>query len=62
VKQKSGTGFGDPEEMVTDEKQRRLQRAATAWLARHPEVAQLNMRFDVVAVSPDGLRRISDAF
>jgi putative endonuclease len=62
VKQKSGPGYGDPEEMVTGEKQRRLRRAAAAWLARHPESADLDMRFDVVAVSPEGLRRITNAF
>jgi len=62
VKQKSGPAFGEPEEMVTAEKQRRLRRAATAWLARNPGLSALDMRFDVVAVSPAGLRRISDAF
>jgi putative endonuclease len=62
VKQKSGPGFGDPAEMVTEEKQRRVRRAATAWLAARPELGDLDVRFDVVAVSPAGLDRISDAF
>ena len=62
VKQKSGPGFGDPEEMVTEEKQRRLRRAATAWLARNPRLEELEIRFDVIAVSPDRVRRIADAF
>ena len=62
VKQKSGTGFGDPAEMVTEEKQRRLRRAAAAWLATRPELGGLRVRFDVVAVSTAGLRRAADAF
>jgi putative endonuclease len=62
VKQKGGHGFGDPAEMVTAEKQRRIRRAASAWLGARPHLRGLALRFDVVAVSPSGLRRISDAF
>jgi putative endonuclease len=62
VKHKSGYRYGDPAEMVTEEKQRRLRRAAEAWLARRPELAGLRVRFDIVAVSPRGLRRIAGAF
>ena len=62
VKEKLDGTFGDPAEMVGDEKQRRLRRAARAWLAAHPDAAGLDIRFDVVAVSPTGLARIADAF
>jgi putative endonuclease len=62
VKQKAGEGLGDPAEMVDEEKQRRLRRAAETWLATRPELDVLDVRFDVVAVSPRGLRRITDAF
>ena len=62
VKQKSGYGYGDPAEMVTAEKQRRVRRAAAAWLGARPQLRGLDVRFDVVAVSPAGLRRITDAF
>ena len=62
VKQKAGTDFGDPAEMVTAEKQRRVRRAAAAWLAARPELAGLEVQFDVIAVSPAGVRRIADAF
>src|SRR5204863_7796740 len=41
VKAKSGQRYGDPFEMVTPEKQRRLRRAAEAWLAKHPELSRL---------------------
>lgn len=57
VKGKSGTGFGDPLEMVHPEKLRRLHRAAESWLARHPDCAGLEPRFEVVAVRPGGLER-----
>jgi putative endonuclease len=50
VKAKSGPRYGDPFEMVTPEKQRRLRRAAEAWLAKHPELSRLEARFDVVGV------------
>jgi putative endonuclease len=62
VKEKDGHGFGDPAEMVGAEKQRRIRRAAEAWLASRPELAGLPVRFDVVAVGPDGVRCIADAF
>ena len=62
VKAKHGEGFGDPAEMVGPEKQRRLRRAAEAWLARHPEHEGLEGRFDVIAVSGGRLRLIEDAF
>jgi putative endonuclease len=62
VKSKSGTGFGDPAEMVTPVKVRRLRRAAEAWLARHPECAACEVRFDVVAVRGRRLERIRAAF
>jgi putative endonuclease len=62
VKAKGGAGRGDPLEMVTVEKQRRLRRAAEAWLAAHPEAALLEARFDVVAVRQSGVERVANAF
>jgi putative endonuclease len=61
VKEKGGDGFGVPEEMVDGEKQRRLRRAGTAWLAAHPEVAGLTVTFDVIAVQGRRLRRLAAA-
>ena len=58
VKGKSGAGFGDPLEMVDEEKLRRLERAAEAWLARNPELGALDCRFEIVAVRPGGLERV----
>ena len=62
VKSKDGAGRGDPLEMVAPEKQRRVRRAAEAWLAVHPELARLEMSFDVIAVREGKLERVRDAF
>jgi putative endonuclease len=62
VKEKSGERFGDPLEMVDDEKQRRLRLAADAWLARHSETAGLQISFDVIAVRGGQLERVAEAF
>jgi putative endonuclease len=62
VKEKAGTRFGEPEDMVGTEKQRRLRRAASAWLASHPEAARLEVSFDVIALQSGRLRRVAEAF
>jgi putative endonuclease len=62
VKEKLGGGFGEPEEMVDEEKQRRVRRAAFAWLGAHPEAAGLQVSFDVIAVHEGRLRRLAEAF
>ncbi len=62
VKEKNGSRFGDPLEMVNAEKQRRLRRAAAAWLGGRPELAGLAVGFDVIAVRDGRVRRIPQAF
>jgi putative endonuclease len=62
VKSKSGTRFGDPLEMVTAEKVRRVRRAAVAWLATNPEHGGCDIRFDVVVERAGKLERIANAF
>jgi putative endonuclease len=62
VKAKAGPARGDPLEMVTAEKQRRLHRAAEAWLAAHPEAAGLEARFDVLAVRDGRVECLREAF
>src|SRR6266487_1289741 len=62
VKAKSGGRHGDPFEMVGPEKQRRIRRAAEAWLAANPELASLDVGFDIVAVREGRLERLADAF
>lgn len=62
VKSKVGEGYGDPAEMVTPEKVRRVRRAAEAWLAVHPELEDCEARFDVVVVRGRALECIREAF
>jgi putative endonuclease len=62
VKEKAGRRFGDPAEMVDLEKQRRIRRAAAAWLARHPEAGGLEISFDVILVWQGRLSRLAEAF
>jgi putative endonuclease len=62
VKGKSGTRYGDPLEMVTPEKVRRVRRAAATWLASHPEHRCCEVRFDVVTDRSGRLERIAKAF
>jgi putative endonuclease len=62
VKEKRGEGYGDPLEMVTAEKQRRVRRAAEAWLVQRPELERLALGFDVVAVRGGRVERVPDAF
>ena len=62
VKAKRGAGFGDPLEMVTAEKRRRIRRAAEIWLAARPALGDLEVSFEVVAVRPGGLERVRNAF
>jgi putative endonuclease len=58
VKEKSGASFGDPLEMVDDEKARRVQAAAAAWLGAHPELAGLDVALEAVGVSGRHVERV----
>jgi putative endonuclease len=58
VKAKGGERHGDPLEMVTPEKVRRLWLAAEAWLARRPDCAGLEVGFEAVGVRGRRLRRL----
>ena len=62
VKSKSGDGFGDPLDMVTGEKVERIRRAASAWLVRHPQLAGLELRFDVIAERAGRIEHVPGAF
>jgi putative endonuclease len=62
VKEKAGDRFGDPLEMVDEEKRRRLRHAAEAWLEQHPDAAGLRVSFDVIAVRDGRLERLAEAF
>ncbi len=53
VKGRHGTGFGVPAAAVTEEKQRRIHRAAEAYLQKHRPVRS-TCRFDVVSILDEG--------
>jgi putative endonuclease len=50
VKTKRGADYGSPWEAVGPEKVRRVMRAAESWLARRPELADLDIALEAVAV------------
>ncbi len=62
VKAKGSDAYGDPLEMVDEEKQRRVRRAAEAWLAARPELSALDVSFELVATRGPSLERVRDAF
>jgi putative endonuclease len=62
VKGKSSASHGDPLEMVGPEKQRRIARAAEAWLEARPELTDLEVSFEVVAERAGKLERVRAAF
>ena len=58
VKEKGGSGFGDPLEMVDSEKARRVHTAARAWLAAHPSVAGLELAVEACGVRGRRVARV----
>jgi putative endonuclease len=62
VKAKGGEARGDPLEMVTPEKARRLRQAAETWLATNPQPRDFELRFDVAAVRTGRLQVVANAF
>ena len=58
VKARSGEGYGDPREAVGAEKERRIRRAAEIWLARNPELLELEISFEVVGVRGRRFKRV----
>jgi putative endonuclease len=62
VKMRTRPDYGHPFEMVNAEKQRRLRRAAGAWLAAHPELAGLEVSFDVLGIQNGRIERLQNAF
>jgi putative endonuclease len=57
VKARTGAEYGGPLEAVGPEKARRVRQAAEAWLAQRPGLAELDVRFEAVAVSGRRIER-----
>ena len=62
VKAKRGAELGDPLEMVTPEKVRRIRQAAEAWLVANPDSLGCEVRFDVAAERVGRLEVVANAF
>ena len=58
VKEKSGSAFGHPFEMIDEEKVRRVYAAAGSWLATHPELDGLDVVFEAAAVRGGRVERV----
>lgn len=59
VKSKDGPRFGDPLEMVDEEKLARITRAAESLLASRPHLAELDVAIEVVAVRGRSVERVA---
>jgi putative endonuclease len=58
VKEKGGAEYGDPLEMIDEEKMRRVHTAAHAWLAAHPDLAGLDLEFEAAGVRGRHVERV----
>jgi putative endonuclease len=58
VKEKGGAEYGDPLEMIDEEKTRRVHTAAHAWLAAHRDLAGLDLAFEAVGIRGNRVERV----
>ena len=58
VKAKGGPGYGDPAEMVTPEKARRIRRATKAWLAARPDLDACEIALEAAVVRGRRIERM----
>jgi putative endonuclease len=58
VKERARDAYGGPVGAVDREKRRRVRRAAAAWLQAHPETAELEIGFEVAAITDGRLERL----
>lgn len=61
VKRRTSLRYGRPAEAVTYAKQRRIIRAAAAYMARH-KISDRPVRFDIIELLPGKLNHIPAAF
>ncbi|MEM8772115.1 MAG: YraN family protein [Pseudomonadota bacterium] len=54
--------LSDAVEAVTGKNRRRVERAADAYLARNPHLADCSIRYDIIAVSRLRIRHLTDAW
>ncbi len=61
VKERARNTYGGGVGAVDREKRRRVRRAAASWLQSHPDVADLEIRFEVAAVRNGHVERLEFA-
>ena len=59
VKERAREAYGGPVGAVDREKRRRVRRAAASWLQAHPETAELEIGFEVAAITDGRLERLA---
>jgi putative endonuclease len=59
VKQRASDAYGGAMGAVGREKRRRVRRAASAWLSRHPRHRGLEVRYEIAAVRGLRVRRVT---
>mgnify|MGYP001819661610 CR=1 FL=1 len=67
VKSRSGEGYGDPLEAITEKKRQEIARAAAGWLREHAPVHIGTIRFDAIGIrwprnGPLVIRHVQDAW
>lgn len=62
VEVKARASLAEAAASVSRRQQARLIAAGEAWLAAHPGHGAAGIRFDVILVAPEGMRRVADAF
>lgn len=62
VRQRADTRYGGAAASVTATKQRKLVQATRALLAKQPQLANCNIRFDVAAIEGETINWIQHAF
>ena len=58
VKERARDAYGGPVGAVDREKRRRVRHAAASWLRAHPETAELEIGFEVAAITDGRLERL----
>jgi putative endonuclease len=62
VEVKARPSLGEAAHSLSRRQQARIMAAAEIWLAANPGRGSAGIRFDVILVAPEGLRRVADAF
>jgi len=62
IEVKARPSLAEAASALSRRQQVRLMAAAEAWLVNHPGRGANGMRFDVILVAPEGMRRVRDAF